>query len=59
MKVTYKRNGKKITQEFSLDCQNLFDQKNIFSREYNRKTGEKTFTYQIGRLIILQYRINF
>jgi len=59
LKISFRRNGKKITQEFAIDIQNLFDQKNMYSEQFNRQTGEKTNVYQMGRLIIPQYRINF
>ncbi len=59
LKLTYRRNGKKITQEFALDIQNIFNQKNIYAEKLNKKTGEKSFTYQTGLLIIPQYRIIF
>ena len=58
-KITYRRNGKKITQEFALDMQNVFNQKNIYAEKFNQKTGEKSYTYQMGLLIIPQYRIIF
>lgn len=58
-KLTYRRNGKRITQEFALDIQNLFNQENVYSEKFNQKTGEKTFTNQMGIMIIPQYRIIF
>jgi hypothetical protein len=59
LKISIRRNGKKITQEFALDIQNIFDQKNIYSEQFNHNTGERSYIYQTGRLIIPQYRINF
>lgn len=59
LKITWRRNGKRITQEWAIDIQNLFDQQNIFSEKLNKKTGERSFTYQMGRLVIPQYRIIF
>lgn len=59
IKIWYKRNGKKITQEFAIDIQNVFNQKNIYAEKFNKKTGEKSYTYQMGILIIPQYRIMF
>lgn len=57
LKISFKINGKRTTQEFAIDIQNIFDQKNIYNEKFNSKTGEKGFTYQMGRLIIPQYRI--
>lgn len=58
-KVGYKTNGRKVTQEFLIDVQNLFNRKNVFMEKFNKKTGEKSYTYQTGLLIIPQYRITF
>jgi len=57
IKLSFRVNGKRTTQEFAIDIQNIFDQKNIYSEKFNSNTGEKGFTYQMGRLIIPQYRI--
>ncbi|MCX6272389.1 MAG: TonB-dependent receptor [Bacteroidetes bacterium] len=59
LKITYRRNGKHITQEYALDIQNLFNSKNIYTERFNRKTGQKSFIYQTGLLVIPQYRIIF
>lgn len=58
-KLTYRRNGKKITQEFAIDIQNLFNQKNVYTEKFNQKTGVKSFSNQMGMMIIPQYRIIF
>jgi hypothetical protein len=59
LKLAYKMNGKKVTIEWSLEITNLFNQKNVYNQTFNRKTGESYFTYQLGRMIIPQYRIYF
>lgn len=59
LKITYRRNGKHITQEWAIDAQNIFDQSNIYSEQFNKKNGEISYVYQMGRLIIPQYRIIF
>ncbi|MEI6124044.1 MAG: TonB-dependent receptor [Bacteroidota bacterium] len=59
LKLAYKMNGKHITIEWSLEITNLFNQKNVFNQTFNRKTGDTYFTYQLGRMIIPQYRIIF
>ncbi len=59
LKLAYKMNGKKVTIEWSLEITNIFNQKNVFTQTFNRKTGESYFTYQLGRMIIPQYRIIF
>jgi hypothetical protein len=59
LKLGYKMNGKRITVEWSLEITNLFNQKNVYNQTFNRKTGESYFTWQLGRVIIPQYRITF
>ncbi|MCX6231653.1 MAG: TonB-dependent receptor [Bacteroidetes bacterium] len=59
LKLTYRRNGKKITQEWAIDIQNLFDQQNVYTQKLNTKTGASSYIYQTGRMIIPQYRIIF
>ncbi|MEI6766154.1 MAG: TonB-dependent receptor [Bacteroidota bacterium] len=59
LKLIYKMNGKRITVEWSLEITNIFNQKNVYTQTFNHKTGETYFTYQLGRMIIPQYRIIF
>jgi hypothetical protein len=59
LRLAYKRNGKKITQEWALDIQNLTNQNNIFQQTYNASTSSLQTTYQVGVLPIVQYRIEF
>ncbi len=59
LKFSFKINGKRITQEWAIDIQNVFDQDNVYSQSLNKKTGERYYTYQTGRMIIPQYRIIF
>ncbi|NVN96106.1 MAG: TonB-dependent receptor [Bacteroidetes bacterium] len=59
LKIVFRRNGKKITQEFGIDIQNLFNQTNVYSEKLNQKTGETSYINQMGILIIPQYRIIF
>ena len=58
-KMTFKLNGKKISQEWSVDLQNLTNQKNLFQRGYNDKTQKIGNTYQRGFFPNVQYKINF
>jgi len=59
LKLSYKMNGKHVTIEWALEVTNIFNQKNVFNQTFNRKTGESYFTYQLGRMIIPQYKITF
>ena len=59
IKFTYSHEGKKITQRFSVDLQNFINYQNIFSIDYNNRTGELDETYQIGFFPDVTYRILF
>lgn len=59
LKIGYKRNGQKITQEFSINFQNLTNRKNIFQQVYDPATEQIVKRYQTGFLPIAQYKILF
>jgi hypothetical protein len=59
VKIAYRKNGKKITQEFSLDLDNIFNTKNVWSQVYDPKKNSYKTTYQIGLFPIPQYKIEF
>jgi len=59
LKIAYRRNGRKITQEWGIDIQNVFNQTNVYAEKFDQKTGVKSFTNQIGIMLIPQYRIIF
>ena len=58
-KIGYTREGKRATQKFSVDLQNLTGAENIFSRTYNAFTGELDTRYQLGFFPDVQYRVIF
>lgn len=58
-KISYSLEGKKATQRFSVDLQNLTGQENVFSQSYNRLTGELNTRYQLGFFPDIQYRVLF
>jgi hypothetical protein len=51
--------GEKTTQEMVLDIQNVTNNKNPYSANYNVQTGEEYFTYQLGLFPVFQFRIYF
>ncbi|TAE60978.1 MAG: TonB-dependent receptor, partial [Bacteroidetes bacterium] len=57
IKTTFRMNGKRITQEWSLDLQNVTNHKNIFDQTFSRASGKIETTYQIGLFPVIQYRI--
>ena len=59
LRIGFKIIGKKITQEWALDLQNMTNQKNVFLQQYDNNKKEITTTYQTGRLPIGLYRIYF
>ena len=59
VKATFRMNSKRITQEWSLDMQNITNRDNIFDQVYSRSKDEIESTYQIGLFPVIQYRILF
>ena len=59
LKVTYRMQSKKFTQEWVLDIQNLTNHKNVYAERYNSTTQEISTTYQLGTWPMFQYRILF
>jgi hypothetical protein len=58
-KIRYVRESKNITQQFSIDLQNVTGNQNVFSQQYNRLTQDFTTRYQLGFFPDIQYRILF
>ena len=58
-RIAFKMVGRKLTQEWALDCQNITNRRNIFFTQYNANKGQVQTTYQTGFLPIGQYRIYF
>jgi len=48
IKITYKQNRKKLTQEWSIELQNVLNHENVFREAYNKKTKEITTQYQFS-----------
>jgi hypothetical protein len=59
VKLGYKRNGKKVTQEWSVNVMNLTNHRNVFQQVYSASTNTIDTRYQTGLLIIPQYKILF
>ena len=59
LKIGYKMNGKKITQEWAFDIQNVLDRKNIFQKVYNPVKQDIQTEYQLGFFPMMTYRIMF
>ncbi len=59
LRISYKINSKKFSQEWAIDLQNLTNNKNIYSQSYNPRTKNISYDYQSGFLPMFLYRINF
>jgi len=59
IKFTFKANEKKISQQFSIDLQNITGTKNIFQSGYNKRTGDIGYVYQRGFFPNVEYKILF
>lgn len=59
IRVAYKIEGKKISQEMALDIQNISNNKNPLYMNYNANTGKEEVVNQLGLFPMMQYRIVF
>ncbi len=55
----FKREGKRITQQFILQINNVTNNKNVFQRRYSVATGTISDQLQQSFMVIPQYRIMF
>ena len=59
LRIAYKVQTKKVTQEWGIDIQNITNRDNIFNQTYDPATGSYRTTYQTGLLPIGIYRVTF
>lgn len=59
LKLSFKLNKKKLTHEWAIDFQNLFNTQNIFNQSYNAEADKIVTNYQLGIFVVPQYRIYF
>ncbi len=59
LKISYRKNSKRYSQEIALDIQNLFNTQNYLSSYYNPQTGQIQKAYQIGLFPVPFYKIYF
>ena len=59
LKLSYRISMGKITHEFSIDCQNVTNRKNVFIMSYDLATHNLITQYQQGIFPLPQYRILF
>lgn len=59
LKFSYTRNGRKTTQKWYIDLQNLTNQDNIYIRTLNPKDGSTGVINQIGFFPNINYQVTF
>jgi len=59
IRIGYKLSGKKVTQEWALDVQNVTNHQNPFGQDYDAEAQEAITTYQLGLFPMVLYRITF
>ncbi len=59
IRIGFKQGGKKVTQEWAVDIQNVTNQQNPFGQSYNADAQEVETTYQLGIFPMVLYRITF
>ncbi len=59
IKVYFNLGKRKLNYEWGIDIQNIFNNKNIYSQDFNTSTGELYYTYQLGIMVIPYFRIEF
>ena len=59
LRIGYKISGKKTTQEWAFDIQNLTNHQNPLYSNFNAETGEEETINQIGFFPMVLYRISF
>lgn len=59
VKVGFRQNKEKYSQEWQLYVENVTNHKNIFSDGYNFTKHEKNYQYQMGFFPLMLYRIYF
>ncbi len=58
-KISFRYNGKRTTQQFGVDLQNLTGSKNVFAQGFNPTSGRIGTVYQRGFFPDVQYKIYF
>jgi len=58
-RIGFKLNKSGITQEWGIEITNMFNNQNVYSNKFNKQTGAGSNTYQLGFMLIPQYRIIF
>jgi hypothetical protein len=58
-KIAYRKEFRKSTMEFSVDLQNVTNNKNVFNQTYDRRTNRIVNNYQQGFFPVPMFRYTF
>ncbi len=59
LQLTIRYNMKKISQSWSIDFQNVFNNQNVFGVSYDDRRQEIQTTYQLGFYPVIEYKLTF
>ncbi|HAW51594.1 MAG TPA: hypothetical protein DCX54_04590, partial [Flavobacteriales bacterium] len=59
VRIAYRISGKKASQEWALDVQNVTNAQNPYLLDWNTATNEVEIVYQLGLFPVMQYKIEF
>lgn len=59
LRLSLKRNYKRLTSTLALDIQNTTNRKNVGGQYFDMKTGQVKYWYQTGLIPVLSYKIEF
>ena len=59
IRIAFKLEGKKTSQEWAFDIQNLSNSQNPLYKQYDADTDTEKTVYQLGLFPMMQYRITF
>ncbi len=59
LRLSTKWNARKATHTMSLDFQNVTNRKNVYNQSYDAWSGEVKTNYQIGLLLVFNYKLEF
>ena len=58
-RISFRKNGKKVNQEWALDIKNISNHRNIFIQSFDTYEGQIHTDYQEGFYPMFLYRLNF
>ncbi|MEZ5045468.1 MAG: TonB-dependent receptor [Chitinophagaceae bacterium] len=59
IRVAYRLNWKKVSQEWAININNFIDRDNIQGLVYDKTNNKVGYSYQIGFFPVIQYRLEF